>query len=87
MQLSLRTIRGQRGCGRRTGKPQNPEPSGASGETSVEETGDSPSKGRLTLWVYLLCLECCRMELLSLGDTDFCYLNACPVWGLTVARA
>lgn len=53
----------------------------------MEETGDSPSKGRLTLWVYLLCLECCRMELLSLGDTDFCYLNACPVWGLTVARA
>lgn len=46
-----------------------------------------PARGRLTLVVYLFCLECCRTELLSLGDIDFYYLNACPVWGLTVAHA
>ena len=46
-----------------------------------------PARTDWPLWVYLLCLECCHMELLSLGDIDFYYLNACPVWGLTVAHA
>lgn len=53
----------------------------------MEKTGDSSSNGRLTLMVYLFCLECCHTELLSLGDIDFYYPNACPVWGLTVAHA